>query len=76
MYAAPSTTQVARKVHRCSFCDEAIKPGEKYLRWMTIDVKAYTNKMHPECHRFLCDISEGFSWEYTPGEGQGQRPKP
>lgn len=73
MYVAPSTTQVARKEHQCSWCYEAIKPGEKYLRWLSIDDSAYTNKMHLECHQALCDENPG-EWEYTPGEGAGERP--
>ena len=49
MYNTPPTTQVARKPHQCTFCAEAIKVGEKYERWASVEDTYFTNKMHLEC---------------------------
>ncbi len=44
------TTPKARKVHRCCWCKEPIRPGEVYERWVAKDVNdVWTLKAHPEC---------------------------
>lgn len=50
MYCSDPTTQAARVKHRCTWCSQDILPGERYLRWISVDDSMYTNKMHPECH--------------------------
>ncbi len=49
MYNTPSTTQVARKKHVCTWCGQMIQPGDSYVRWCTFDSASFTSKMHPEC---------------------------
>ena len=39
----------AKKAHRCTWCAQAIEPGQKYRRWVTFDDSAFTSKMHPVC---------------------------
>lgn len=56
-------THVARKRHRCDWCDEFIEPGDKYVRWRWFDYgDAGTCKMHPECYEAgkTLDWDEGF----------------
>lgn len=44
------TTPTAQKTHRCTWCNEEIKPGEEYIRFDGIcDGRSATVKMHPEC---------------------------
>ena len=63
MYCTPPKTLTAKVPHRCTYCGQAIDPGQKYERWASYDEKCYTNKMHPEC---LEDLSENGDGEYTP----------
>ena len=70
MYCTPAKTLTARVPHQCTYCGEAIEPGEAYLRWASYDDTCFTNKMHPEC---ADDLAENGDGEYSPG--QGERPK-
>ena len=70
-FNTPAVTLTARKQHQCTWCFEPIPPGEKYVRWVTLDDSAYTSKMHPECKRACADTCEECGdWEYMPGEGE------
>lgn len=66
MYVAPSTLQKARKAHACTWCEEEIAAGERYERWLSIDRKAYTNKMHIECANACHENSFDYDGTYTP----------
>lgn len=71
MYVATLTLQKARKAHVCTWCGEDIGIGERYARWMSIDEKAYTNKMHIECTdacREYCKWSD--DGVYTPYDNE------
>lgn len=63
-------THVAIKQHRCSWCGEAINPGETYSRYRYWDRdEAGTVKMHPECDADMQEearISGGWI-EWSPG---------
>jgi len=73
MHCTPTLTLVARKRHHCTNCGELINPGETYLRWVTFDDSAFTNKMHPECLAALRKEAICGSFEYE--AYQGERPK-
>lgn len=70
MYYTNPETRVARKAHCCTYCGEQIEIGSAYKRWMSIDDKALTNKMHPECLSFLQTEAGGDSFEYFPYSGE------
>lgn len=56
-----TTTQKARKSHRCSWCAELIAVGEIYHRWTCFDNNsADTVKMHNECRDAMHDASDEF----------------
>ena len=63
----------ARKTHRCVWCGEEIKPGEKYHdRAYTFEGDFRADKMHLECMK-ACgesdDIGDGFE-EYQQIRGK------
>jgi hypothetical protein len=69
-------TLTARKNHRCSWCGEIIKFGERYSRyrvWIGYDTS--TVKMHPECLDASGEEArEAGGWiEWTPGEAERPR---
>ncbi len=67
----PHEDRTARKAHRCTYCAEPIAVCEHYVHQTGVyDGKWYTNKMHPECFKELCDEGEG---EFTPYSNE--RPK-
>lgn len=49
MFNTDPTVVIARKEHRCTWCSQAIAPGDSYRRWTTFDDAAFVSKMHPEC---------------------------
>ena len=66
-----TTTQRAKKFHRCSWCWEEIQIGETYARYRYFDYgEAGTCKMHPECLSAMEDAAreEGGWIEWTPGQ--------
>ena len=63
----------ARKIHRCSWCGQAIEIGMHYkrYRWFGDDGPS-TVKMHPECLDYVDDLARN-EWgpiEWIPGEGE------
>jgi hypothetical protein len=74
-YTTEETKHVARKRHRCSWCWQAIEPGEKYHRYRFYSGgDAGTVKMHPECMTAMLEEAAkwGGDFEWTPGQ---ERPK-
>ena len=69
MYCTPPETRTAKKMHQCMNCGEMIEVGEQYMRWVSFDDTATTNKMHQECLEALQDDSSGF-FEYSPYSGE------
>jgi hypothetical protein len=64
MYYTESEKFTARKQHQCTYCAEMIEPGTRYVRWMSVDSDAFSNKMHEECYE---DVSaDGSPFEYVP----------
>lgn len=64
MYSTPAVALTAKKTHRCTSCGELIKPGTRYMRWVSFDDSAVTNKMHPECLcMHLADAEGEFEYE-------------
>lgn len=70
MYCSPQENRKARVKHICTNCAQPIEPGEKYVRWMSVDDSMFTNKMHPECLKALQDAADGYSWEYEAFGGE------
>lgn len=73
MYCTEPTRQKARVQHVCTNCGHPIAIGEEYDRWMSIDDKAFTNKMHIECLQALNDEASyygGGGFEYMPYSGE------
>lgn len=53
-----SSTQAARKQHRCTWCGQKIEVGAQYLRErIKIDGDIGTQRFHPECDGALRDLS-------------------
>lgn len=75
-YCTDDTFHVAkRRTHRCSWCGETIKLGERYARYRYFDgADAGTVKMHEECHADMleCAASEPGPFEF----GFGEAPRP
>lgn len=43
-------TRLARREHRCSYCDGAIRKGSTYRRWASEDGgQVCTVRAHPDC---------------------------
>lgn len=52
-----TTSHVARKNHRCTWCWQLVKPGESYKRYRFYDGgDTGTVKMHPECYGVITAI--------------------
>jgi hypothetical protein len=61
-----STSQKARKQHRCIACYGVIAQGEFYKQQTGVwDDKAFRNKFHNECYTALCE--DGEDYEFSPG---------
>lgn len=41
--------RVARKQHRCEWCNEVICTGDRYVGWTQFDNVPITNRLHLEC---------------------------
>lgn len=66
-----TTTQKARKRHRCTWCWEYVEKGEVYKRYRYFDGgDAGTVKLHLECHEAMLEAAreEGPGFEWTPGQ--------
>jgi len=66
-----TTTQRARKTHRCSWCWQHIDHGEEYKRYRHFDGgDAGTVKMHSECYDVMQEEATdwGGVFEWTPGQ--------
>ena len=62
---------VARRAHVCTWCNEAIAPGDTYWRWVTFEDSAFVSKMHPECREACSDeCNEAGEWEYLAFENE------
>jgi len=67
------TVSSARKAHRCTWCDEAIKKGDRYVRIRSVfDGEPHTSKFHCECEEAIKRTAneEAGDFEYYPGEGE------
>lgn len=70
IHHTPTQTLTARKDHRCTNCGQLIQAGDQYMRWVSFDDSAFTNKMHPECLDSLQDDAEYGEFEYMPYSGE------
>ncbi len=71
MHMTEVETHKAKKLYRCEWCWEHIKPGDEYRRYRYYDSgDAGTIKMHPECHQAMSRAAseEGGYLEWTPGQ--------
>ena len=65
MFCTPAEIVKARKAHQCTYCGEAIEPGELYDTWKSNGGAWFTNKMHSECYAELSDIGHEYGeWDY------------
>ena len=66
------TIASARRKHRCSWCNERINVGEKYLRYRWYDSgDAATVKLHEECNSAMSEFIKnegGYDIEFSPGD--------
>ena len=47
---------IAKKDHKCLLCGEAIRAGEKYVRFSgKYDGLMFDNKLHPMCNRMISE---------------------
>jgi hypothetical protein len=60
-YFNPSVLRTARKEHRCIYCGEPIRAGERYVYQTGVyETYWFVNKMHQECFDDLCDGDREF----------------
>lgn len=63
------TLRIARKEHRCTFCGDVIKKGERHQCWTYVDGgKVYTDKYHENCAYAISQNCESGDEEYSTGE--------
>lgn len=65
--------RTARKAHRCIWCWESIRVGDRYLDERSIyDGNMQRNRFHPECHDAMRQAAseEGGVIEWIPGENE------
>lgn len=71
-YAISSSEHVAKKKHRCYYCDELIYPGEKYGKRFGVDGgDVWDMKFHFECAYQADEVEKWDSGDYecyAPGE--------
>lgn len=58
MQTLSSKTPVARKDHRCDYCNGKIEKGEKYENSTHVyDGEVYTWKNHLDCHKLAVELN-------------------
>jgi len=70
-----SALRVARKQHRCDWCNEPIEPKTKYLRWFGIvEGDLSSSRQHPECEKASSEWSNktGACWILGWGQPRGR----
>ena len=58
---------VARKEHRCSFCNGKIKVGEKYAHHVFVECGIQDQRLHIGCDNAIKEFSDPYEEEYSVG---------
>lgn len=60
-----SNYPVARKEHRCSFCNGKIKAGEKYAHHVFVECGIQDQRLHIGCDDAITEFTDPFDDEYS-----------
>lgn len=70
-FFSPQEIRTARKLHRCSYCNEDININDKYtFQKGNYEGRWFESKMHPECFNDMCENGDG---EYLPFSNERPR---